>query len=264
MVENLCKYDARMDWSVSNKCNFQCAYCINPNKDFISNNLEKPSRIDIEKAVEAINKTKKTFLINITGGGEPFFVPNLIDFCEQISKNHFISITSNLVLMDAEEFCKKINPNKVYFIIASTHLKELEKSKFIDKFVKNFLKLKKNGFNISAVEIAYPPLKKDLKKYKDYLKEKGIELTFNPFFGFYNNKKYPDSYTDKEIKLFGLNPLCRDSYNTKFRLCNAGYNYIQAYTNGDIYYCTILPKSLGNLYNEVIFNKKLIKCPVET
>ena len=102
------------------------------------------------------------------------------------------------------------------------------------------------GFNISAVEIAYPPYITEIHKYKEFFRGKGITLQFDPFKGNYKGMKYPESYTEEEIKAFGMK-LRPDSYTTKIHkgsLCNAGYNVGIIIPAGNINPCFCNCKSM--------------------
>ena len=182
-----------------------------------------------------------------------------------IDLNHYISIITNLTSLKIDDFAKEINPDRVMSILASTHIKELERNKLMDRFISNFLICEKRGFNISAVEIAYPPYITEIQKYKDFFRKKGITLQFDPFKGNNKGKEYPESYTEEEIKAFGIT-LRPDSYTTmvhKGCICNAGYNAGIVTPAGDIQICFESKKTIGNVYNRIEFRKTLITCPFE-
>ena len=164
-------YDARLGWILTYNCNLNCSYCIQAilrNKDIISGKI---SKIDISTLQKTLSDTNKIFKIDFSGG-EPFLVPNIIEACIELTKNHFVSIWTNLTSERVKEFIEKINPERVPLINASLHIKELEKHNLVDKFISNFHLFKKNGFNIRALEVADPHIINEAKKYKKFLKKK--------------------------------------------------------------------------------------------
>jgi len=252
------EYDCWLIWQVSEKCNFNCKYCW-----VISRSTGKIYSIDIKKLMNTLNKTKKIFYITIVGGGEPFLVPNIITATKELTKKHYLSIYSNLISPRIKEFSEKINPERVIYFNASLHLEELESKKMLDKFIRNFKYLEKKGFNVHAIEVAYPPLSKKADYYKKLFKQKGINISFTPFVGKYNEKKYPESYTDSEKNAFSLSDKMLNIYHVKNKLCNAGYNAAEVDQNGDIRICKNFKKNLGNIYSEINLNNTIIKCPYE-
>ncbi|MFH0826794.1 MAG: hypothetical protein V1923_02740 [Candidatus Omnitrophota bacterium] len=296
-------YDARLQWSVCDKCNLSCEYCYNhPPKEKsinilatiqllfpkIKRNIEKISKLSILEIMRIINqkikektgkisdinisalistldKTNKIFNICFTGGGEPFLVPNIIEASAEITKKHYLTFVTNLTSKKIKELYEKIDPQKVLWIIASLHIKELERLDLLDVFIHNFLLCKEKGFNIEALEVAYPKLFNEVEKYKEFFKKKGIELKFDRFRGVYNGKRYPDSYTQQELKTFGIENSAdlKMSLSAQGKICNAGYNVAAVCTTGDIHLCFHLPKNLGHIYKDIQFKNRLIKCPLE-
>ncbi|TFG23851.1 MAG: radical SAM protein [Promethearchaeota archaeon] len=255
-------YDAGLVWILSYNCNLNCSYCF---QDFLINKgliSKKISKIDISALQKTLSETNKIFKIDL-GGGEPFLIPNIIEACSELTKNHFVSIFTNLTSEKVKEFVEKINPERVSLINASLHIKELEKHKLLDKYISNFHKLKKNGFNIKAVEVADPHIINEVKKYKKFFKKKGISLEFMPFVGKYKGKIYPASYTEKELKVFGINKKQIAMYYQKGNFCHGGYDVVFADPKGDLFGCAYLKKKIGNVYEKIRFNDNISRCPFE-
>jgi MoaA/NifB/PqqE/SkfB family radical SAM enzyme len=210
-----------------------------------------------------LNQTDRTYRITFTGGGEPFLVPNIIEGCKEITQKHFISINTNLTLPRISEFSKEIDPERVLFILASLHIKELERLNLLKKYINNYRLCKDKGFNIIAAAVGHPSLLDEITKYKRFFQEEGIHFHFDPFIGRYNEKTYPDSYTEKEIEIFGIDINQIEQFRQKGRLCNVGYNVADVSPNGNVTPCVRIRKSIGNVYQNVEFNSKLIRCPFE-
>ena len=80
--------------------------------------------------------------------------------------------------------------------------------------------------------------------------------------GRYKGKFYPDSYSEKELKILGLTKKDINNWFHQYgKLCNVGYNVGIIHPNGDIRYCFAINKSLGNIYEGIKFNDKLTRCP---
>jgi len=252
-------YDAWLLWVIQDRCNLNCNYCFCFDSDAKKNGTI--FSINIPALIQTLNKTNKTFRIGFTGG-EPFLTPNIIEACIEITKKHYISLNSNLTTTKLKEFSVKINPKKVIHITASLHIVELETYNLMDRFIDNYMLLKEKGFNINALEVAHPSLLNHVHRYKDLFKEKGFNISFCPFVGEYDGKKYPDSYTSKEINIFDLKDTVK-LFNQKGRLCNAGYNVGIILQNGDVVSCFSISKKIGNIYKDIEFKDQLIICPVE-
>lgn len=294
------KYDAFIQWNVEKRCNLDCVFCFSKDKhpkkykkDSISltskslkdiliktskTNITDLARglkhklmrksgnaftINIPALIRTLNHANKTFLISFSGGGEPFLVHNIVEACTKITRRHYIGINTNLTSKKFEEFCEKIEPERVMYIRASLHFKELERLNLLDRFINNFRLCKEKGFNIAATEVAYPSLLGEVESYKRFFKERGIELRFMFFLGEYNGKRYPNSYTEKEITTFGLDkPFIKSLYGRKGKKCNVGYNVSLVSVTGDAVGCTAIKMNLGNIYKKIEFRNTMVTCPV--
>ncbi len=242
------------------RCNLDCAYC------YISDRPLKKSgelrSIDILQLMRTLDATNKIFLIEFTGG-EPFLVPNIIEACMEITKKHYVGIVTNLTCDNIQEFAEKINPKRVYRIAMSMHIKELERHNLVEKVINNFLLCQRKGMNIDARIVAYPPLLNEAQEYRNFFKNKGIDIKFKIFHGKYNGKVYPKSYNDEEIEGFGFNRSEINKYYQYQGICNAGFNVGMVGPNGDIHLCNRnKSETTGNICKKIEFKKYLVMCPV--
>lgn len=254
-------YDIQLMWGLLEECNLKCEYCYNRDQSERVNWVKGPTRIiDIPSLIRTLDETGKIFRINYYGG-EPFLVPNLVEASIELTKKHFVSMNSNLVCDGVEEFASKIDPKRVANIHASLHIKQLEERALLDRYIRNFLAFKEKGFTIVAVEVAYPALVKEVKRYRKFFAKKGIKLEFNPFMGSFNGKSYPRDYTAKELKIFGLTTDVNvDAHYYRGQLCNAGYNIGLVQPNGDIYFCEGMLEPMGNIYKGIKVRDKMTTC----
>jgi MoaA/NifB/PqqE/SkfB family radical SAM enzyme len=281
-------YDAMLAWSINftEKCNLNCAYCFKNYKltkrvitvarrgfpaifkalrYVIQKNkiIYVPPKINTAALLKTLEKTNKIFKIGFTNG-EPFLVPNIVDASVALTKKHYIYFITNLSLKKVEEFVIRVDPSRVLCIVASLHIKELERHNLLKTYLDNFQLCKKAGIKIDAVETAYPPIMPEVEKYRVFFKKYGIKLEFNPFVGEYKGKAYPDAYTASDLEIFGLSrQTCVDWFYRKGKLCNAGYNVAQIDQFGTVTQCHNSQKRIGHIYKEINFEKELIRCPFE-
>jgi len=249
-------YDAWLHWDITAKCNLDCEYCFGK----ITDPKIKVNPINHDVLLRTLNSTGKIFRISFTGG-EPTLVPNFIEACEAITKDHFVSFNTNLISRNFQEFVKKINPERVLHIHASLHFDELTSKNLINRFIENYHKLNNNGFNIYAEAVAYPASTEIVEKSRREMSKHSISFNFAPFYGNYNDKRYPGSYTKEELEIFELREETQNMYKQKGELCNAGYNAAVVFSNGDVYPCHQIKEKIGNVYKEINFINEIINCP---
>jgi len=253
-------YDAWLHWRVTNRCNLNCHYCFEFDSE--AKKHGELFTIDIPVLINTLHKTNKTFKISFVGG-EPFLVPNIVEVCSKITQRHYIAFNTNLTSANIKEFTDKIDPDRVIYILASLHIKELEKRHLLNKYIDHFLLCKEKGFVIDAVEIAHPSLLSQAEQYKYFFRRHKINIVFTHYIGDYNGKKYPESYTTEELSIFDLKQENIERHNQAGKDCNAGYNVAVVCQNGDVFPCHHIREKLGNVYEDIIFKDKLMTCPIQ-
>lgn len=251
-------YNAWLHWDVTKRCNLDCEYCFGK----ITDASVKVHSIKIDELIETLDKTDKTFRISFTGG-EPTLIPNFVEACKAITEKHYISFNSNLISNSLNYFSKSINPKRVLHIHASFHYDELINKNLLDRFIQNFNFLKGMGFNIYSEVVAYPNIINKLDAINKIAKNNLISLTFAPFYGNYEGKNYPESYSNLELKFFGISSADISCFSQKGEICNAGYNVAVVFSNGNVYPCHQIKTKIGNIYEGIEFNKDLVKCPAK-
>jgi hypothetical protein len=120
------------------------------------------------------------------------------------------------------ELAERVDPGRARFH-ASLHIRELERRNLLDRFIENYHICNKHGFYIYAEEVGHPSLMKEVKSYRELFHERGVPIQFGVFKGEFQGKSYPESYTDEEIKCFGLNQeTAKKIFRQKGKLCNVG------------------------------------------
>jgi len=172
-------YDTLIIWSPSLLCNLNCFYCYYDEnvkfsltrqlgakakqKDLIgilrtlkhASSYPRKKNIDINRIVSTLDQTGRKFLICITGG-EPFLIPNIMEMCTTLTRNHYIALITNLVTGNIKEFTEKIDPSRATTINASLHITEFEKRNLLDLYISNFHLCKNKGFGIFAFVVGHP------------------------------------------------------------------------------------------------------------
>jgi len=249
-------YDAWLHWDVTKRCNLDCEYCFGK----ITDPSVKVNSIDVEKLMTTLDKTGKVFRISFTGG-EPTMIPNFIEAVKVITNKHYVSLNTNLITKNLLGIIDNVDPKRILHIHASLHYDELIKKNLLERFINNFKSLQKNGFNIFAEVVAYPSIAKRLNELESTMRKVEIDFEYAPFYGKFKHKVYPESYTKSELRLYNLSNEDISCYSQKGEPCNAGYNVAVVFSNGNIYPCHQIKEKIGNVYDQINFNKSLVNCP---
>jgi organic radical activating enzyme len=252
-------YNAALHCYLSLRCNLHCDYCFIP-ENILREDVLEP--IQTERFVNVLNETGKTFNV-VFSGGEPFFIPNFVDACKGLSEEHFISIATNLSLSKRiKTFSTEVDPERVKYILCSFHAGELQKRNLTDGFIENYRMLKSMGFAIHSQIVAYPPILKDLETYRRLFAENELVLVSAPYIGEYDNKTYPEAYSQEELDLINCDTeFLRSSYNWKGQPCIAGYNNGVVNSKNDVICCINIKEKIGNIYDRISFRDTLTECP---
>jgi MoaA/NifB/PqqE/SkfB family radical SAM enzyme len=239
-------------WDIHYKCNFRCPYC------WFYKGWAEASRRNIylspdEWMVHWNNIYKKygSISIEITGG-EPFLYPNFTQIVKKLSSIHTVKVTTNMS-GDIETFVKEISP-KIVNLDLNFHPLFAE----IEPFLRKALLLKDAGFKIGVCYLAYPPQMKQMHGFRRRFEEAGINFALAAFWGEYQGKRYPDSYTEEEREF--IRPFLGDfdrivyhlrGESPKGKLCNAGHKYAVVQADGNVVRCgQIADKFIGNIMDE--------------
>ncbi|MDP2927949.1 MAG: radical SAM protein [Candidatus Omnitrophota bacterium] len=239
-------------WDIHYKCNFRCPYCW-----FYKKWVEEGKRNVYLTPEEWMTHWQRIYdkygkiRIEITGG-EPFMYPNFIKLIKLLSAIHKVKITTNMS-GDIQTFVKEISPDAVYMDLNFHPLFSQ-----IDTHIEKTLLLKNAGFKAGVCYLAYPPQIKRINFFKKRFEEKGINFALAAFWGEYDNKKYPESYSEEEKEIIRpfLGDIDRNSYHLnaqspKGKLCNAGYRYAVVQADGKVVRCGQLPDNpIGSIMDK--------------
>ncbi len=247
-------------WDIHYVCNYRCPYCW---FDEIWCDLAKQNKyLPIGKIIEAWEKIYINYgpaRIAVLGG-EPFIYPRFKELIRELSRMHFLEITSNLSVK-LDYFMEEINPPRVS-VTGTFHPLFAD----FDNFIKNVLPLKEKGTCHQIWYVAYPPQIKLMQYYKKKFDKYKIPVSVMTFWGNCHGIRYPQGYTKEEKDIiapylgerggeeFQLKPK-----KTKGKLCRAGQAYAVIKAGGLAYRCSeSCLEPIGNFFSN---NFKLLKEP---
>ena len=278
------KYEIEADWILLTTCNFRCSYCFFSPSDLGAKMVVQGTN---EQWAEGFNATGKTWLLHITGG-EPTIYPDFVGLCEQLSRNHYLSINSNISHQCIDSFAERIDPKRVHFINASVHYDVRQKKAGIDAFIERVQKLRRHDFTVLVSAVMTPKMVVEFPEISKYFESHGVALIPKVLRGTYLGKKYPSEYSKDEeslileylaesarkyapivgkmgesatIDMLSDGPYLKsknDDYRGK--LCGSGYNFVKIEIDGTVVQCGA-GRSLGNiLLNNVTFQRAPQAC----
>jgi spiro-SPASM protein len=173
---------------VSSKCNFQCIHC--PYSKGIKREKEFLTADEIEKLYKGNIEFFDDKVIVISGFGEPFLNPEIIEIIDFFSQNHNIIVETNGSYFNSDIMKKLKNPDKVKFIVSidsatentfnflgkSMNFKKLETflKYFLEKYPQNFyiqfVRMKQNDFEVEQFYEKWKNFEKNIifRKYNNY------------------------------------------------------------------------------------------------
>jgi MoaA/NifB/PqqE/SkfB family radical SAM enzyme len=251
------KYEYYLSWHVTNHCNLGCDYCFIGLEKRMS---DKIPEIDIPGLRDVLSGFDKPVCVNLSGG-EPFLIKNFVEACSMITKDHYISIVSNLTSGRVKDLIENVDTKHIDFFVCSFHPFELIKRNAVDKFMKNYYLIKDAGINARFSIVLWPPVIERLPEFLKIINDKNIIIYYEPFLGVYNNKEYPAAYTEEELQSLGI--IKKDierSFYINGNYCNAGFNACIILGNGDAIDCFEKKNKMGNIYEGIKFLKKMDRC----
>ncbi len=259
------KLENNITWFINKFCNFQCEYCW-----LLHYNSPIKDQVDIGRLREGLSclHDKWDFLIT---GGEPFLEKNFIEICQEITKNQYLSVNTNLSTSNIFDFADKIDPQKTTLIRVGIHIAQREnRDPQLKSFIEKMLYLQKKGFFVKAVYVSFPTLFDRIKSDIEYLRDNGLQnVVVKIFYGTHNGVYYPDAFS-AEQKDFLMSLDCDDeeseiinsTHNYYGLLCSAGQRRFLMDREGNLKRCHSTQRDYGNLFDKtIIFDKKPRPCP---
>lgn len=248
-------------WDIHYRCNFRCPYCwFDKNWEEMDKQNVYPPLADMIALWKGIRERYGECHIMITGG-EPSIYPNFIEFIEALSQMHTVKITSQLS-GDYYTFARRIDPKRVTLDM-NFHPFDAK----LEPFIKKVLTLKNRGFSGGVCYLAYPPNMPQIDYYHKEFEKHGINFALAAFWGEWQGKKYPESYTEAEREMMKpfIGDISRVKYHleghkTKGKRCRSGQVYASIKADGKVTRCGPLSdKPIGNIFDP---NFKLFDQPM--
>ena len=261
-------YEVLVFFHPSLVCNYSCVYCGQH-----TNDRGELKEIDIKRTIQRLDELNRTLLVSLSGG-EPFLIPNFIEFVQELTKKHYVRMDSNLSLDETcRRFANTINPDKVVEIVFSTHVLEREKREVdLMELVVLVKEFENKGFKMVGNYVSYPPLMERLEKDIDFFSSQGIKVLPTFFCGKFNGKEYPFdqgvlSYSKSDVDLVGrLNPYAKiPLYSPQNEFCQAGCSAFCVNDKHEVFPCLTMmynkTSKLGYFFGEWKVFPKVIRCP---
>lgn len=248
-------YDASIHWTVTDRCNFSCAYCVGAAAPPFD-----PKPIDVPRLLDALDATGRTFLVRFTGG-EPTLVPNFPQAVRAISERRYVAIISNLSTAAFDETLDLVPSERLLRVVASFHYDELLRRGLLDAFARRVARLRSLGVPTDVEAVATPDKAPLVEEIADAARRLGFSFRWVPYFGTFDGERYPEAYDADDLRRFGVSEERRSVFFRKGTPCNAGVNAFVAYSNGDAYPCHQIKRKIGNVYEEISFADRLTTCP---
>jgi len=285
--KNLIKLGLRFNFptmvniELSRRCSLRCVHCYVGDKNLSSSKpsfLEQLSECDVNGLFDEL-KSLGVFLVVITGG-EPFISKSFKTFLEiGAQKGFLMEIFSNLQYLP-DWFCssryKDFRIGRIQTSVYSSEKKIHDSvTKSIGSFeqnIKNLYFLKEKGY---FLEVATPLMRKNFFSWENtsfFFRKIGIVQNFSwplayEYYGLNKRRKGELNISGQNFRDFvGKNPdflLKINNANPDEYICEAGKAIFAISATGDIFPCSQLPLSVGNIkrnkIKEIIRGKRMVK-----
>ncbi|MBN1823113.1 MAG: radical SAM protein [Endomicrobiales bacterium] len=252
------------NWDIHLDCNYRCPYCWFDGKwDELKTKNFYPGKDALMKAWRLIYDKYGKVKIAVTGG-EPLTYPGFAEFISEISGLHELMVITNLSA-DVNEL---IDPKKRDRVCINPSFHPLAAD--VDAFINKALMLKEAGLMKCITFLAWPPLIGKLSFYRELFEKNGLSLTVQSFFGTYEGRRYPESYSEQEkAAIFphlgnrGGEYFQTEAFDPRGKLCNAGRIYGVISPDGSVRRCGGSNSSKSILGNIFSGDFKLLKEPAQ-
>lgn len=248
-------YDASIHWSVTDRCNFSCSYCIGASAPPVD-----PKPIDVPRLLDALDATGRRVLVRFTGG-EPTLVPNFPQAVRAISERHYVAIISNLSTPAFDETLNLVPSARLLRVVASFHYEELRRRDLLDVFARRVRRLRSLGVPTDVEAVATPDKATRVEEVADATRRLDFAFQWVPYFGDLGGARYPEAYTANDLRCFGISEERRSVFFRKGTPCNAGVNAFVAFSSGAAHPCHHIKRNVGNVYEGISFADELTTCP---
>jgi organic radical activating enzyme len=231
-------------------CNYNCIYCV------AKNTIEDTNVFNLNE-IERLYKSLESFIVTELecGGSEPTIHPQIRGLLEVCLKYGIVSIPTNNSI-PPERWLPSENVNKL--LVRAAFHQQAEKD--IYGFIDRLTKIIKIGGNVHVVFVAHPDRMEKIDSYSRIFQQNNITMVITPFNGIYNDREYPESYTNKELEIINQGNVKTQSWQALLSIearirnfsgipCLAGYKKFYLDEKGKIFRCLYDTKVIDQPFN---------------
>jgi hypothetical protein len=184
-------------------CNYSCFYCQ-------ANRIKEETEYHSPERLRKIYSDLSAFVVTNfeCGASEPTLHPQIRDLLETVVEYGAAVVYTNNS-RPPEQWLPATHPERMH-VYASLHT---EGETEINSFLERLLSIREKGGQIGVLLVGHPTRLASFERYYRLFFDHDIPVDIHPFHGFYQNKKYPESYTETEKALFSH---YRQLYEKKF------------------------------------------------
>lgn len=252
------------------KCNYSCVYCIAGHGEVTKGRERHWSATRYAQIIDNMMHIPHKINVRLGVAGEFFLDKQLVDGAARLSHSNnvaSVNLITNLSFRyhHYQKILEPYNQDKIA-IVASFHPSEIEDHAQWADVAQRI----SQDYDFSIVMVAFPPFLNDLERHYSTLKEKGLEVFIQPFIGFWEQKLYPQSYTDEEEALIKSMMYSRHDYEFLMKLkkpglCNAGHTSLFVNPHGVVYPCGMggYEQAIGDLSSspDIKLKTRAMPCP---
>lgn len=240
-------------WRINQRCNFRCAYCFRNGIE--DQRLETPPLPPAEQIAEAFTATGRRWRIHLTGG-EPFLQPDIVQISTALTREHRLSINTNLIPIAVRRFGDEVDLSRIHSLNATWHADEIAARGLERRWLDTFLRLQSRGCNIRLMCLTHPLWLRKLPEWMARWRDAGVaQVYLKVFRGVWNGKPYPEGFNPEEalqICIMGLTPheqnIMEGGCSFRGRPCRAGMSAFNLDASGNITRCSSVSNGYGNLF----------------
>ena len=226
------------DWCAHYRCNMDCTYCW---FHAVRSTLEPANYYPGSEAVlstwRRIREKYGECEVSI-GGGEPMIYPDCNALYSALTELHRVTMVTNL----SQEIntLARLSKKGRLEISVTFHPESVS----LEKFSAAAQKAWESGVVKNIWLVAWPPFLDKIAAYHAEFARHGMEMLVFPFWGFYEGREYPHSYTGDQLALIkpflvsrGGAGMLTVPKKTAGMLCRAGQLHADVHPNGNAYRC---------------------------
>lgn len=231
-------------------CNYRCHYCV------ASHEIEKQSSFKLDSLRKMYADMGRFTVTSFEcGASEPTLHPQIKDLISLTASYGAVSIPTNNSI-PPERWIPESGANHVY-MRAALHPQGEEN---LEMFIQHLLTARNMGAHVSCIYVAHPSRLNKISEYKNIFGACDIPMALTAFTGEYQGRNYPESYTNSERDLLGIETqgwysrlsseiICREFNGIP---CLAGYRSLYIGTDGELRRCLYDQSILDNPYDRAM------------